>query len=96
MQLKRQLNHQRCVQSKFRGIRPKNPLQIAAYKGKDNFDAHLFEVFYSDGSLGFGANGLAVDGLGNLYTGIMEEGTVYKTTISKMALNNQPRYLVKA
>ena len=62
---------------------PKNPLQIAAYKGKDNFDAHLFEVFYSDGSLGFGANGLAVDELGNLYTGIMEEGTVYKTTISK-------------
>ena len=60
-----------------------NPLQISKYQNKNNHDAHLFETFDSNGSLGFGANGLAVDGQGNLYTGIMEDGTIYKSTFNK-------------
>lgn len=59
-----------------------NPLQIEAYQGSTKHDKHLLETYESNGSLGFGANGLAIDGEGNLYTGIMEEGTIYKTTLS--------------
>lgn len=46
-------------------------------------DPHLFETFTSDGSLTFGANGLTVDGDGNLYTSIMEDGTIVKTTVDE-------------
>lgn len=64
-----------------------NPLQISAFKDENNYDEHLFEMFNSNGSLGFGANGLAIDGQGSLYTGIMEDGTVFKTTLD--ANNNK-------
>ena len=37
--------------------------------------------FTSNGSLTFGANGLTVDGEGNLYTSIMEDGTIVKTSV---------------
>lgn len=56
------------------------PLQVSAYKNTNEHDEHLFETFTSNGSLGFGANGLAFDDQGNMYTGIMEDGTVFKTT----------------
>ena len=64
-------------------LNAENPLQISKYQSQTNHDAHLFEIFESNGSLGFGANGLAVDGQGNLYTGIMEEGTIYKSTFNE-------------
>ena len=64
-------------------LNAKKPLQIKAYKSKNDFDQHLLETFQSNGSLGFGANGLAVDEAGSLYTGIMEEGIVYKTTLNE-------------
>ena len=64
-------------------LNAKKPLQITSYESKNNFDQHLIETFQSNGSLGFGANGLAVDEVGNLYTGIMEEGIVYKTTLNE-------------
>ena len=59
------------------------PLQVASYKSANNHDQHLFETFTSNGSLGFGANGLAFDAQGNMYTGLMEDGSVIKTTQDK-------------
>lgn len=62
-------------------LNPENPLRINPYVSATDKDAHLFETFVSNGSLKFGANGLAIDGDGNMYTGIMEDGTVFKTLI---------------
>ncbi len=63
------------------------PLYIKKYVDEKNHDSHLFETFISNASLKFGANGLAFDGVGNMYTGIMEEGSVHKTTMD--ANNNK-------
>ena len=62
-------------------LNAENPIKIDAFKSKDNHDTHLFETFLSNGSLGFGANGLAFDDQGNMYTGLMEDGSVVKTTL---------------
>ncbi len=59
----------------------KNPLRIEHYTDGKKLDPHLFERFVSNGHLGFGANGVAIDDDGNLYTGIMDDGTVMKTTV---------------
>lgn len=58
------------------------PLRISPHKSIKDTDVHLFETFTSNGKLKFGANGLAVDGEGNLYTSIMEEGSVMKTSLT--------------
>lgn len=58
------------------------PLKVAAYVDQKNHDPHLFETFVSNGKLKFGANGLTFDGEGNLYTSIMEEGSVHKTAMN--------------
>ncbi|BCO18453.1 hypothetical protein KUC3_13100 [Alteromonas sp. KC3] len=55
------------------------PLQVMPFENARKHDSHLISQFTSDGSLGFGANGLAIDGQGNMYTGIMEEGAIYRT-----------------
>ena len=47
---------------------------------ENNPERHLMEVFRSSGRLGFGADGVAVDARGNLYTSIMEDGLIYKTS----------------
>jgi hypothetical protein len=47
---------------------------------ENNPERHLMEVFRSSGRLGFGADGVTVDGKGNLYTSIMEDGLIYKTS----------------
>jgi len=47
---------------------------------ENNPERHLMEVFRSSGNIGFGAYGVTVDGKGNLYTSIMEDGLVYKTS----------------
>lgn len=59
------------------------PLRIEPYVDVRNRDPHLFETFVSDGKLHFGANGLTIDGEGSLYTAIMEEGSVRKTTMNE-------------
>jgi hypothetical protein len=46
---------------------------------ENNPDKHLVAVFRSSGRVGFGADGVAVDGEGNLYTSIIEDGLIYKT-----------------
>ena len=45
-----------------------------------NPERHLMEVFRSSARLGLGADDVAVDGKGNLYTSIMEDGLIYKTS----------------
>ncbi|MDH3356225.1 MAG: SMP-30/gluconolactonase/LRE family protein [Desulfobacteraceae bacterium] len=47
---------------------------------ENNPERHLMEVFRSSGRVGFGADGVAVDGNGNLYTSIIEDGLIYKTS----------------
>ena len=59
----------------------KNPIRIARYTDGKNLDPHLFDRFVSNGHLGFGANGVAIDSDGHLYTGIMDDGTIMKTTV---------------
>ncbi|MEE8622194.1 MAG: SMP-30/gluconolactonase/LRE family protein [Syntrophobacteria bacterium] len=46
---------------------------------ENNPDKHLVAVFHSSGRVGFGADGVAVDGEGNLYTSIIEDGLIYRT-----------------
>ncbi|EAS19716.1 conserved hypothetical protein [Flavobacteria bacterium BBFL7] len=58
-----------------------NPLKINKYEDSEVKDTHLFETFISSGVLKFGANGITIAGDGNLYTGIMEDGSVFKTTM---------------
>ncbi len=60
---------------------PKKPVRVPRYTDKLHQDPHILDRFVSHGSMGFGANGLAIDNDGNLYTGVMEDGTVVKTTI---------------
>jgi sugar lactone lactonase YvrE len=47
---------------------------------ENNPERHLMEVFRSSGNIGYGAYGVTVDGKGNLYTSIMEDGLIYKTS----------------
>jgi len=67
----------------FSELNTENPITIKPYKGKEDNDVHLFKTFISNASLKFGANGLTFDNEGNMYTGIMEEGSVHKTTLDK-------------
>lgn len=46
---------------------------------ENNPDKHIVEVFRSSNRVGFGADGVAVDREGNLYTNIIEDGLIYKT-----------------
>lgn len=52
---------------------------LAPY-AEDNPDPHLIATYTTSGRVGFGADGLAFDGAGNLYCGIFEDGIIYKTT----------------
>ncbi|ASJ95928.1 NHL repeat-containing protein [Shewanella marisflavi] len=66
---------------KLKELNSDKPLKISSFKRDEETDTHLIKTFESDGSLGFGANGLAIDDSGSLYVGIMEEGTIYKTIL---------------
>ncbi len=58
---------------------------------QNNQDSHLIEKFESSGRVGFGADGVTVDGSGNLYTSIIEDGVIYKTTLDGQ---NKPKQTV--
>ncbi|CAM3820881.1 hypothetical protein [Parendozoicomonas haliclonae] len=60
---------------------PQIPIKIPRYTNNDNRDPHLFDRFVSNGKLGFGANGIAIDDDGNLYIGVMEDGIIVKTVV---------------
>ncbi|WP_404324753.1 hypothetical protein HA399_09290 [Cobetia sp. UIB-001] len=57
------------------------PLALAPFTPGDSHDAHLLETFHSNGSLSFGANGVAFDDNGDLYTSLMEDGSIVKTRL---------------
>lgn len=46
---------------------------------KEDKDIHLIETFRSSYKIGVGADGVATDEQGNLYTAIFEDGIIYKT-----------------
>ena len=56
-------------------------IQLFPYN-KSNSDKRLISVLHSSNRIGFGADGVAVDGKGNLYTSIIEDGEIYKTTFN--------------
>jgi sugar lactone lactonase YvrE len=58
----------------------KNGCLILPPYEENNPERHLMEVFRSSGRVGFGADGVTVDGKGNLYTSIIEDGLIYKTS----------------
>ena len=58
-------------------------------------DERLVEVFRSSGRVGFGADGIAVDGDGNLYTTIVEDGVIYKTTFDENGDPSETRLLAE-
>lgn len=58
----------------------KNGCLILPPYEENNPERHLMEVFRSSGRVGLGADGVAVDGNGDLYTSIVEDGLIYKTS----------------
>ncbi|MEH6452312.1 MAG: hypothetical protein V7782_04640 [Psychromonas sp.] len=46
-------------------------------------DAHLAFTMVSTNRVGFGADGIIVDDMGNMYTSIMEDGVIYKTSFDE-------------
>ena len=61
-------------------------IQLKPYTSSDQ-DPHLAWTFSSSNRAGFGADGLAVDDAGNIYTSVMEDGIVYKTSFDS---SNEP------
>ena len=51
---------------------------------KNDPDKHIVATFKSSGRVGFGADGVTIDGNGDLYTSIIEDGVIYKTTLDKL------------
>lgn len=64
-------------------LNAQKPAHIKPFLSTQNHDSHLFDTFASNATLKFGANGLTFDGEGNLYTSIMEDGSVIKTTMNE-------------
>ncbi len=56
-------------------------IELTPYS-EDAADKHLVVQFESSNRLGFGADGVTIDGQGNLYTSIVEDGVIYKTTLN--------------
>ncbi len=61
------------------------PLKVLPFSN-GNGDSHLSVTFRSFNHMGSGADGVTFDGQGNLYTTVIEEGTIYK---SKLDENNK-------
>ncbi|MCP4373991.1 MAG: hypothetical protein GY797_38690 [Deltaproteobacteria bacterium] len=57
-------------------------IQLIPYD-QNNQDPRLVVKFESSGRVGFGADGVTIDGEGNLYTSIIEDGIIYKTTLDE-------------
>ena len=58
----------------------KNGCLILPPYDENNPERHLMEVFRSSGRGGLGADGVTLDGNGDLYTSIIEDGLIYKTS----------------
>jgi len=55
------------------------PIQLTPYN-EFHSDPHLVLRLHSSNRVGFGADGVTVDAQGNLYTSVIEDGVIYKTT----------------
>ena len=55
------------------------PVQLTPYN-EFHSDSHLLLRIHSSNRVGFGADGVTVDAAGNLYTSVIEDGVIYKTT----------------
>jgi len=58
------------------------PITLIPY-GDHHADPHLVLRLTSSNRIGFGADGVTVDGEGNLYTSVIEDGVIYKTTFDQ-------------
>jgi hypothetical protein len=60
------------------------PVQLIPYN-EFHSDPHLVLRLHSSNRVGFGADGVTVDAAGNLYTSVIEDGVIYKTTFDTNA-----------
>jgi sugar lactone lactonase YvrE len=63
---------------------------------ENNPERHLMEVFRSSGREGLGADGVTVDGKGNLYTSIIEDGLIYRTSFDDKGERAETRLFAKS
>jgi sugar lactone lactonase YvrE len=56
----------------------RGPVRLIPY-GEHHSDPHLVLRLESSNRIGFGADGVTIDGAGNLYTSVIEDGVIYKT-----------------
>ncbi len=63
---------------------------------ENNPERHLMEVFRSSGREGLGADGVTVDGKGNLYTSIIEDGLIYRTSFDDKGERVETRLFAKS
>ena len=63
---------------------------------ENNPERHLMEVFRSSGREGLGADGMTVDGKGNLYTSIIEDGLIYRTSFDDKGERVETRLFAKS
>lgn len=56
----------------------RGPVRLIPY-GEHHSDPHLVLRIESSNRIGFGADGVTIDGAGNLYTSVIEDGVIYKT-----------------
>lgn len=57
------------------------PVKIQPYESRGAPDPHLIATFLSNHKVGAGADGITFDDANNLYIGVNEEGTVWKTAL---------------
>lgn len=57
------------------------PVHLLPYRDERDHDPHQVVTFQSSNKMGSGADGLAFDAEGNLYTNVIEEGAIYRTVI---------------
>ncbi|HOX39932.1 MAG TPA: SMP-30/gluconolactonase/LRE family protein [Candidatus Brocadiia bacterium] len=70
------------------------PVKLAPWT-PEKADPHLIAVYETSGRIGFGADGLTLDGNGDLYCGIFDDGIIYRTSFDKDGKANPPVVFAK-
>ena len=71
------------------------PVQLIPYN-EFHSDPHLVLRLHSSNRVGFGADGVTVDAAGNLYTSVIEDGVIYKTTFDASGKPVETRLFAKS
>ncbi|RLA41095.1 MAG: hypothetical protein DRR06_16480 [Gammaproteobacteria bacterium] len=71
------------------------PVQLIPYN-EFHSDPHLVLRLHSSNRVGFGADGVTVDASGNLYTSVIEDGVIYKTTFDTSGKPVETRLFAKS